>query len=67
MIQVLKIKNGIAKVDLLQKEAIKYVSAKNQTKILIFLIDNNYLSDDEIDIVKRGRNYKRRYSIKSNL
>ncbi len=53
------IRKGIAKVEELQKEAIKYVSAKSQSKILNFLIDNNYLSNDEIDIIKRGRNYNR--------
>lgn len=53
------INNGIAKVELLQKEAIKYVSAKGQAKILNLLIDNKYLTEDEIDIIKRGRNYKR--------
>ena len=35
------IKKGIAKVEDLQKEAVKYVSAKSQCKILSFLIDNN--------------------------
>ena len=53
------INKGIAKVEELQREAIKYVSAKSQSKILTYLIDNNYLSCDEIEIVKRGRNYKR--------
>ena len=53
------IKNGFAKVEELQKEAVKYVSAKSQCKILLFLIDNNLLDDNELDIVKRGRNYKR--------
>lgn len=53
------INKGIAKVEKLQREAIKYVSAKSQSKILTYLIDNNYLSCDEIEIVKRGRNYKR--------
>ena len=53
------IKNGIAKVEDLQKEAVKYVSAKNQCRILSYLIDNNLLTDIELDIVKRGRNYKR--------
>lgn len=53
------INKGIIYVDKLQKEAIKYVSAKSQAKILDYLIDNNYLTNDEIDIVKRGRNYKR--------
>ena len=53
------IKKGIAKVEDLQKEAINLVSAKSQSKILDYLIDNNILADDEMDIVKRGRNYKR--------
>ena len=53
------IKSGMAKVIDLQKETIKYVSAKNQSDIVNFLINNNVLSTDEIDIVKRGRNYKR--------
>ena len=53
------IKMGIAKVEELQKEAVKYVSAKSQSKILDWLTNNNLLSDSEIDIVKRGRNYKR--------
>ena len=52
-------KKGIALVEDLQREAIKYVSAKNQSKILKWLINNNYLSEDELDIVKRGRNYRR--------
>lgn len=53
------IRKGIAKVDELQREAIKYVSAKSQNTILNFLIDKNFLDDEEMDIVKRGRNYKR--------
>ena len=53
------IKNGIAKVEELQKEAIKYVSAKAQAKILDNLLENNILNEFEIDVVKRGRNYKR--------
>jgi DNA polymerase-3 subunit alpha len=50
---------GIAKVEDLQKEAIRFVSAKSQCKILSYLIDNNLLTENELDIVKRGRNYKR--------
>lgn len=53
------IKKGIAKVDELQREAVKYVSAKSQCKILDRLIDNDILNENELDIVKRGRNYKR--------
>lgn len=53
------IRNGIAKVEELQKEAVKYVSAKSQANILDNLMENNILNDTEIDVVKRGRNYKR--------
>lgn len=53
------LKKGIAKVEELQREAVNYVSAKNQCKILTYLIDNNLLTGKELEIVKRGRNYKR--------
>ena len=53
------IRTGISKVEELQKQAISYVSAKAQSKILNYLVNNNYLLKEEIDIVKRGRNYKR--------
>lgn len=53
------IKKGIAKVLDLQKEAINYVSAKSQCKILNYLMLHNLLKEEEMDIVKRGRNYKR--------
>ena len=53
------IEKGIAKVEELQKEAVNYVSAKSQCRILNDLLDNNILTEEEIDIVKRGRNYKR--------
>lgn len=47
---------GINKVKDLQKEATKYVSAVNQRIILERLITENILTEDEIEIVKRGRN-----------
>lgn len=50
---------GINNLNKLQKKSIGYVSAKNQVKILNNLIENNLLSDEEIEIVKRGRNNKR--------
>lgn len=53
------IEQGIAKVEELQKNAVKYVSAKGQAQILTNLLENNILTNEEIDIVKRGRNYKR--------
>lgn len=49
---------GIANVNDLQKEAIKYVSAKSQASCLQEMLDCNFLSEEEICIVKRARNYK---------
>lgn len=59
------INKGIIKVNELQKEATKYVSAKGQTFILKYLVDNNILTDDEIVIVKRARNHKSHKSPKN--
>lgn len=53
------LKKGIAKVDQLMHESINYVSAKSQASILRMLIDNNYLTSSEYDVVNRGKNYKR--------
>lgn len=50
------INKGYVKVNDLQNESMKYVSAKSQVHHLHRLIDNNFLTDEEIDVVKRGRN-----------
>lgn len=50
------INKGIAKVKDLQNESIKYVSAKSQCNIVMNLINNNILTENEIDIYTRGRN-----------
>ena len=52
------IEQGIANVNDLQKEAVNYVSAKSQASFLTKMMDNNFLCDEEITIVKRARNYK---------
>ena len=52
------INKGIGNVNDLQKEATSYVSAKSQAKFLQDMIDNNMLSEEELDVVKRARNYK---------
>ena len=52
------IDKGIGNVNDLQTEAISYVSAKAQANYLNDMIDNKFLSDEEISIVKRARNYK---------
>lgn len=58
-IRKMLIEKGIAKVEELQKEAIKYVSAKGQANIVKRLIDEEFFYEDELEIIKRGRNYKR--------
>ena len=52
------IKQGLNKVNNLQSRVTGYVSAKAQAKYISYLLDNNLLLDDEIDIVKKGRNAK---------
>lgn len=52
------IEKGIANVNDLQKESINYVSAKGQASFLTKMIEDDFLSDEEITIVKRARNYK---------
>ncbi len=52
------IKKGIRNVNDLQKEAIKFVSAKSQAKYLKILINNNFFTDEELNIIKRARNHK---------
>lgn len=52
------ISKGIANVNDLQTESLNYVSAKGQARYLQNMIDSNILSEEELSIVKRARNYK---------
>ena len=52
------IDKGIGNVNDLQTESLKYVSAINQAKFLQEMIDSNFLSESELDVFKRARNYK---------
>lgn len=54
------INKDIPKVEALNKEATKYVSARGQASFLKDMLDNNFLNDNEIEIVKRARNHKSR-------
>ncbi len=49
---------GIGTVDKLQKEAIKYVSAKSQASYLKEMLDNDFFTEEELNLIKRARNYK---------
>ena len=50
------INKGFVKVNDLQNESLKYVSAKSQSVHLERLLNSDFLTEDEIDVVKRGRN-----------
>ena len=52
------INSGIGIVNDLQKNATNYVSAVNQAKFLTEMMDSEFLSLEELDVVKRARNYK---------
>lgn len=49
---------NIQKPNVLQKESVKFVSAKAQALYLQKLLDENKLNEEEVNIVKRGRNAK---------
>ena len=57
--------NGIEKVNNLQKESIKYVSAKSQAAFIKNMLDNDFLTDEEVAIFKRARNHKSKSSPKN--
>ena len=46
------------KMDLMQKHANRYVSAKSQAKFMDALLESNFLTEEEIYYYKRGRNTK---------
>lgn len=50
------ITKGISKVNDLQKMSLQYVSAVSQRKHLERLVDNNFLTEEEMDLYKWGRN-----------
>ncbi|MBR3661029.1 MAG: ribonuclease III [Bacilli bacterium] len=52
------IKKGINHVKDLQEKSLEYVSAKSQARILKELINENFFSNKEIEIIKRARNTK---------
>ena len=58
------ISTGLCKVNDLQKEAVKYVSAKSQSDYLKKMIDEGFLSDKELNIVTCARNHKNNHKPK---
>ncbi|MBP3038125.1 Mini-ribonuclease 3 [Bacillaceae bacterium Marseille-Q3522] len=52
------LQNGRTRPNHLHREAKKYVSAKAQAEVLHYLMGNNFFSESEIAVIKRGRNAK---------
>ena len=61
------ISSGITKVNELQKESIKFVSAKAQSEILDKLLEKKFFSEEEENIIKRARNHKSHPSKSTNI
>lgn len=59
------IDKGICKVKELQEESIKFVSAKGQASYLLDMIDSNFLTEEELNIVKCARNHKNNHKPKN--
>ena len=57
-VRIYLIKSGIANVNDLQKESIKYSSAKAQCTIVKKLIEEDFFNDEELEIIRRARNHK---------
>lgn len=52
------LESGVINSNVLQAKSIEYVSAKGQVDLLNRLINDKILTEEELDIVKRGRNNK---------
>jgi len=63
--EYLIVEKGITKPDLLQKEAIQFVSARAQAEFMKEAMTQQWLSEEEISIYKRGRNAKNTRTMKN--
>ena len=63
--EYLIVEKEIVKPDLLQKEAIRYVSAKAQAAFMQEAMCNEWVDEHEISIYKRGRNAKNTRTMKN--
>lgn len=65
MIREYIISQNIVKLNDLQNFTLKYVPAKKQAFFLENLVNNNILNEEELDLVRRGRNIKTHKSPKN--
>ena len=59
------VEKGIVKVNDLQKESIKYVSANSQASYLKTMLEDNFFNDQEISIIMTARNHKNNHRPKN--
>lgn len=59
------LQKGTVKVKDLQEEAVSFVSAKSQCKYLKQMIEQNILTEEELEVVMRARNHKSHKSPKN--
>lgn len=52
------LRSGRVKPNTLHREATRYVSAKAQSMIVHRMMDENYLTEEELAVFRRGRNAK---------
>lgn len=64
-VRVYLVKKGYSKIKDIHAAAINYVSAANQAKFLKEMLDNNFLTEEEKNIVYRARNHKEAHKPKS--
>jgi len=52
------IKNDLQKVNELYQKATHYVSSKSHEDFILYILEQNFLTEKEVGIFKRGRNTK---------
>lgn len=52
------LRNGKVKPNILHREATRYVSAKAQAKVVRKMIEEEFFTEDEAGVLRRGRNAK---------
>ncbi len=52
------VKQGINQAKVLQKMSVEFVCAKTQAQFMFYLLEQSYLTETELTIYRRGRNFK---------
>ena len=65
MVREYIISKNVAKLKNLQELTLNFVTAKKQAYFLDILVKNDFLNEEELDVVRRGRNIKTHKSPKN--